>query len=204
MLSRWVHEKRRNVEELKIALEAANRYLLTAGPRKLGPRSLEAPVLVFTDGACEDSAPIGGVMMDGERVEYFGAVMGKFVVESWRSRMDQQQVIGQAELYPVLVARWTWRKELSGRKVIFMIDNESARLGLVKACSPVLPSLRIIVACHQWDIDHELTPWYSREPTEANISDGPSRMRGLDVVAGRRAIRVDPVFEDGTRPDGVL
>ena len=69
------------------------------------------------------------------------------VVESWKRSALQRQTIGQAELFPAAVARLTWASKLAGRRVIFFIDNEAARLALVKSYSPVLPSLRLVQDC---------------------------------------------------------
>ena len=40
------------------------------------------------------------------------------------------------------------------------IDNEAARLGLVKSYSPVLPSLKMIMASAVWDYEHDCKSWY--------------------------------------------
>ena len=171
----------------------------------LGPRRTEAPVLVFTDGACEpDCTSIGGVLLDGETVEYFGARIPLPLCKKWCTKDGQTQVIGQAELFPVLVARLTWKSKLKGRRVLFFLDNESARLGLVKAYSPVLPSLEIIMQCLEWDYAFAVDAWYARVPTASNISDGPSRMsaRYISGRYGGRSIR--PVFPGDIQPEETL
>ena len=109
-------------EEMRLALRKGADALLTAGPRVIGPVSKEPPVIIFTDGACEADTSIGGVIFDPQRkcyeVEYFGAVVGTITVNSWKTRLDQDQVIGQAELFPVLVAKLTWAARLKGRRAI--------------------------------------------------------------------------------------
>eukprot|EP00973_Karenia_brevis_P086267 11963214-Karenia_brevis.AAC.1 len=104
-----------------------------AGPRVVGPKSSDPPALVFTDGACEDEVSIGAVLVlpDGH-LEVFGAVLDQVAVNSWKRNPGQVQVIGQAELFPLLVARLTWAKHLQGKRVIFFVDNEGARLGAIK------------------------------------------------------------------------
>ena len=83
--------------------------LLEARPRTIGPVSKEPPVIVFTDGACEADTSIGGVIIDPQRqryeVKYFGAVVGTRTTNSWKTRFDQAQVTGQAEFFPVVVAK---------------------------------------------------------------------------------------------------
>ncbi len=56
LLSLWASDGGRKpvTEELACALEFAKRHLSSAGPKMLKPRDSSKPVLVFTDGACED------------------------------------------------------------------------------------------------------------------------------------------------------
>ena len=147
------------------------------------------------------SFPWGGVLLDpvGECL-CFGAIVGPELVEEWKTKADQKQVIGQAEIFPALVARLTWSSILKGRKVIYFIDNEAARLGLIKAYSPVISSLRLIMKCIGWDYHNNSTPWYARVPTACNISDSPSRM-SLDTIPAQLNPRVvEPVFPDHFKP----
>lgn len=90
--------------------------------------------------------------------------------------MDQKQVIGQAEIFPVLVAKLTWASELARRRVIFFIDNESAKIALIRAYSPILASLKIALECSAWDFQNDCSSWYARVPTICNVADCPSRM----------------------------
>ena len=56
-------------------------------------------MIIFTDGACGEGAEgtsIGGVLFDEGGVECFGARMSQQVIDSWKMKDDQQQVIGQA------------------------------------------------------------------------------------------------------------
>eukprot|EP00973_Karenia_brevis_P033900 4677737-Karenia_brevis.AAC.1 len=105
--------------------------ILEARPRVIGPRLEAAPVVVFTDGACEDKTTIGAVLvLPTGRLEAFGAEISLEQVNEWKSKATQEQVIGQAELFPVLVAKLNWEKYLKGRRALFFLDNEAARLGL--------------------------------------------------------------------------
>ena len=120
---------------------------------------------------------MGGVLIaPGGRIECFGMFVPSALVDLWKSKPDQDQVIGQAEIFPALVARWTWPEHLADNRVFYFIDNESARLALVKAYSPVTPSLDLVVDCLAVDFEISSSPWYARVPTYSNISDSPSRM----------------------------
>ena len=208
ILSIWASRggRRKLDDSLSEALKSIIIHFAGAAPRVVAPRSTESPVLVFTDGACEEAfTSVGGAMWADGIVECFGAEIPPEVCQSWTSKVDQTQVIGQAELFPVLVAKLTWKKQLAGRRAIYFLDNESARIALVKAYSPVLPSLKIIMQCLEWDFVNRSDSWYARVPTASNISDGPSRM-SLAVMQGQfpSARVVPPVFPDGVPRGKVL
>jgi len=207
LLSRWaaIRFPRPVSEEMRVALGQAVRHFQVAGPRVIAPISEDKPCLVFVDGACEDTVSIGGVLLvPGRAPEYFGAIVSQGTVDSWKSRSDQEQVIGQAELFPLLVARLTWHEHLSDRRVLYFIDNESARIAAIKAYSPVLASLHIITECLGWDFNANSQAWYARVPTCANIADSPSRMKVCEGLKSLGAFCVPPIFPVGTMPAMVL
>ena len=88
---------------------------------------------------------------------------------------------------------------MKGRRVIYFVDNDSARMALIKSYSPVLYPLRIIEQCAQWDCRNNSTAWVARVPTEANCADGPSRMMLVDMVRDCGAEIVLPKFPDKRR-----
>ena len=62
----------------------------------------------FTDGACEEATTIGGVLLvPGQRPEVFGCALRGEDTEEWKTKGDQRQVIGQSEIFPVIVAKLT-------------------------------------------------------------------------------------------------
>ena len=165
-------------EELSQGLDWLVHHLATAGPRiATGARS-DRPVIVFTDGACDaEGTTIGGIIYEaGRPTECFGARLSQSLADEWRTKGSQKQVIGQGELYPLLVARLTWASRLRNRRVLYFIDNESARIGLVRAYSPVLPSLKLIQDCLKWDYSNESEGWYARVSSFSNCADAPSRL----------------------------
>ena len=186
------------------ALSDMLRSLASSPPKVLLRKVPRRPVLIFTDGACEDVTSIGAVLVDPEgHYEHFGAVISQSVVDSWKTRQLQAQVIGQAELFPILVAKHTWRDRIRGRSVIFFIDNEGARLGFVKSYSPVEPSLDIISASIQFDVEHEVLSWFARVPSKANIGDDPSRLVHPECDLFTLSC-VLPVFPPGSSPASIL
>ena len=155
--------------------------LATAVPRTITVGD-GAPVIVFTDGACEPIAgggmnsSVGGVLVDpalGERL-CFGSEIPPEVIHALKLEQSSQ-IIGQAELLPVWLAKLVWSRRLEGRKAIYFIDNNSARFAMIRGTSPNLASARIVEQA--WGLDASLgtSSWYARVPSPSNCSDGPSR-----------------------------
>ena len=112
------------------ALEALN----SAGPRTIKPWEGMPPVLIFSDGAVENEGATvthGALLVDPALNLrcVFGDHVPQPFVTAW-ARAGKRQVIAQAEMFPVLAAQCTWRKQLSGRSIIWFLDNESARMTL--------------------------------------------------------------------------
>ena len=180
-------------------------HLLGAKPRVIHARNVLPPVLIFSDGACEpEGTSIGAVLYDplSELLQCFGAGISPGTLNTWKSRLDQTQVLGQAELFPLLVARLTWHKILAGRRCIFFLDNESARIAMIRAYSPVMCSLEIVMSCLKWDYDNDTIGWYARVPTASNPGDAPSRFRV--PLVGNGVEVVTPIFPRGHAANGLL
>ena len=173
--------------------------LKTMRPRVISACSRDPPVIIYTDGACEENkVTVGGVIFppNGDRPEMFGLEVPERVWHLWRRKPGQTQVIGQAEILPVLIAKLTWPNYLRGRRAIVFIDNEAARIGLVRSYSPSLPSLRVIAASIDCDLQLECTSWYARVPTCANCADAPSRLERSNFLISLGCKQVDPILPE--------
>ena len=104
----------------------------------------------------------------------------------------------------MLVAKLTWRERLRNRRIIHFLDNDAARQVLIKAYSPVLPSLRIVMECLSQDYSAGSVSWYARVPTAANCSDEPSRMMCALATSIFGAKVVRPIGPAGIRWGRVL
>ena len=122
----------------------------------------------------------------------FGAKLTKEAAERLATKPGQRQVIGQAELLPILVAKTIWSKLIKNKRVIYFIDNDSARAALVKGYSPVLPSLGLIMECAKLDAWGRSSSWYARVPSKSNIADAPSRMDASYLKEKFGALVVSP------------
>eukprot|EP00973_Karenia_brevis_P008598 1163890-Karenia_brevis.AAC.1 len=97
------------------------------------------------------------------------------IVDDWRFDC-RKQVIGQAELWPVLISKSTWANRLRGRRVLYFIDNDSARFALVNQYSPAMKSASILWQIATVDAKLNAWHWYARVASEGNPADAPSRL----------------------------
>ena len=118
------------------------------------------------------------------------------LVGLWASRRDQQ-VVGQAELLPILLAAATWGDTIRGRPVIVFIDNDSARFGMISGYSPVEASARVIHATWVHLAHLGCRVWFSRVPSASNIADGPSRAH-FEAVLRLGAVAREPSWRGAT------
>ena len=125
-------------------------------------------------------------------LEYFYYEVPPHVAATWRSGTSTQ-VIGQAELHPILTAKRTWAEALKGQRVIFLVDNDSARDAHIKGYSPSLSSCRILADSAAEDARLGISSWYERVPSYCNIADAPSR-RDFRALIAARARSVVPVL----------
>ena len=108
------------------------------------------------------------------------SVHGTLVLR-WRAE-GSLQVIGQTELLPVVLVKYECRSLFHHRRVIYFIDNDSARHSMVKAYSPSLESNKLIQFANSIETDTQTWCWYTRVPSPSNPADAPSR---LDLVPSK-------------------
>ena len=130
-----------NGGRIKPDLDRALKWWAEAISNRAKPRTVKVgdeklPILIFTDGAHEEDegTGYGGVMIDPHTKEAAG--FGRYMNDKLKARLTMQgkkkQIIGQAELYPVICARKLWADKIKGRDVIHFVDNDSARCALIK------------------------------------------------------------------------
>ena len=96
------------------------------------------------------------------------------LVQRWRELVGDQ-VIGQAEIYPVVLAKLHWRNVLSNRRVLYFIDNDSARFALVKMNTPSPASITLVHTYYNVEAEVPSYSWFARVPSKSNPADWPSR-----------------------------
>ena len=187
--------------EFKAALKQAFECLATARPREISAWSGRPPLVIFTDGACEEDGrqvTHGATMYDPE--DGLALMFGDSVPAEWVSRWSQQgkkQLICQAEIFPILVCKTTWANRLSGRAILWFIDNNSALAAVIRSFSAVLENFELLMLNAHLDVKLQCLNWYTRVPSKSNLSDNPSRM-SFEELAAKGFIRCDPCYESLT------
>ena len=120
-------------------------------------------------------------------MEWFGGRVPQDVLKEW-SAGGSRQLIGQAEFLPVALARALWRDRLRDRSAICFVDNEAARVDLIKAFSPNVASARMIELVTHLDIGDATLTGYERVPSESNVADPPSRDSAPPQIEGWRPV----------------
>ena len=103
----------------------------------------------------------------------------------------KRQVISQTELFPVLVAKETWHSTLAGRSVLWFLDNESAKMAIIRNFSAVIDNFVLLQTNAQLDVQSQMRNWYSRVPSKSNPSDAASRLEFGDYSG---SIRSEPLY----------
>ena len=88
---------------------------------------------------------------------------------------------------------------MTGHKVIYIVDSDSARMASMESHSPAKPFLDIVMSCVEWDGRNNPTARYARVPTESNIADVASRM-DRKLCKTIKGMIVQPVLPNGRVP----
>jgi hypothetical protein len=152
-------------------------YFATVPQRVVSFGEAERPIVVLTDGAFEAGvATCGGVIIDGTRREMFGITLPEAMTKMWLEGRGFKQCIGQVELIPMWICRELWPAMLRGRRVLWFIDNDSARYALIAMYSPAEASREILEGIAIQELQLQTLSWYARVASLANLGDGPSRL----------------------------
>ena len=196
-------------KELEWALRWWLDQVANARHRRIPVGCQRRPVLLFTDGSCEEEgigaicAGYGVVLFDPEDglLQVFGGRIDELLLDILTDGGVKRQVVGQPELFPCVMARHVWSKRLRERLSSHYVDNEAARFGLIKGASPTRDSAWFINDF--WNRETQLGSftWVERASSACNCADKPSRGCWSVYVDGRRAQRVQvphPVEQDMT------
>ena len=167
------------------AFELLQERFATNRPKVVALIADENPILVYTDGSSEDEiSRIGGVLIDGLKpARVFGARVPPELIDLWH-RAGKKHVIGQVEMYALVVARRTWKTHLHERRVIFFIDNWAVLDSYIPGTSKELTWRALLYFIEKDDLEKPCYAWATRAPSESNVADPPSRgtLEGLEFL----------------------
>ena len=168
--------KFRLTDEASIALKIFIARLGSARPLEISLKSCRTWYL-FTDGAYENGVgSVGAVLYDEA-----GIVRGVFGAKAPDSFMSQvlaysKNPIYELEILPVLLSLRVWGPLLRHSQVVSYLDNEAAKVALIKSSGATLLTERMVTATRLIEDDLQIRCWFSRVPSASNPANAPSRL----------------------------
>ena len=108
----------------------------------------------------------------------------KFVAES-------KHPIYELELFPVLISLVLWGDSIASSHAVCCLDNDAARSSLIRAAGAIELGSWLIELVAQFEMEHNLLPWFARVPSISNPADEVSRLDFAGgLFRGVRRIRV--------------
>ena len=159
-------------------------------PRTIPGISLDSPILIFTDGASEESThTVGGVLVfpGSDNPRFFGCVVPPKLVGQWFG--DMKHIIGPVEAYAILVARKLWHQFLAGNRCVYFCDNYGAMDAFIKGSSHSRDFREILLGFEQQECHGIHWPWFSRVPSKSNCADDPSRIGAVTCISLTGSLR---------------
>ena len=158
------------------ALAVLRARLLASRPRAIATSPPSSPVVIFTDGACEPSGDsfetgVGGVIFipRTKEVRVFGCWVPPKLVAQWGE--GRKHVIGQVELYAVVLARTLWSDYVNNERCIFFVDHSGVLSACINSNSIDASWRSLLLHLEAADEAHPCLPWFHRVPSQSNIAD---------------------------------
>ena len=165
-------------EGLRIALHFMLERLHSGRPRTVNAQKL-AQWFIYSDASYEQSTQtggLGGVLINeaGECVAWFGLELDSDACKSLGA-LWKDTIIYELEMLAGVLSLILWNDRISDGLQVWFGDNDAVRYSLIKG-SAEGPVAKALMHIH---LEHEAAnssqAWLARVPTEANISDYPSR-----------------------------
>ena len=174
--SYWQHEDRAEVSNF---LRQLQDYVVESRPRTLRAHTSET-LYLFTDASQEgvggQDMGLGAVLLnqEGRVLAWFGVLLPSPLAVALTS--NKQKVINELESLTVLLSFALCKPLLQERHVMSYIDNEAARVTLLRMSSESQALTLLAGACAVLEDQLAMVPWYGRVPSRSNIADKPSRL----------------------------
>ena len=166
--------------EQKLMSSFLRHRLNHAKPRSITTTFGYPPVLVFTGVAYEPSdryghlvgkASIDGVIFvrEGSHVtcRAFGCVLPQRVAEMW-AKTGKKHLIGQTELYAVVLARKVWASYINNCRCIFFIDHAGVMSACIKGNAKDTSWRTLLLRMEEVDEPAPALVWFTRVPSSSN------------------------------------
>lgn len=156
-------------------------------PRILSKRC-DVTLHVFSDACHEPEAQqplsgMGAVLVNdaGQKLRFFSIDVDEFTLKKINAS-GRKTVIFELEFFAIFCSMCLWKDFLKGCNVVFHTDNDGVRDCLISCNSSSSNALPILEGCLKMEQELMFNPWYTRVPTESNVSDDPSRLQCSDLV----------------------
>ena len=182
------------VPKLCDATADALRFLLTrileGQPRRIC-RSLGLPWFIFTDASFEPdfTGGLGGVLIapSGSVCSWFSLLLESNDVRPLLP-LTAETGIGELETAAVVLAVQLWQEHLESAECIAYLDNEGARLSLIRGTSASWAITRIAHVFATTCDALTALPWLARVPSCSNLADHPSRGKDCNMLPCNSAV----------------
>ena len=184
--SESVRRKCRNValldDNMRASLTLLKELLGVMKPRVVPLHFSDDPVIIFSDGASEGEnyshSSCGAVIIQsgGRDRMWFSLDIPKEMTLWWQQEDSKLQVVAEAELLPVLIARELVTLTSSVQLLIHFVDNNSIVDSLIKGISHSNNIRNMLPLFVLQECEKGFSSWISRVPSPSNPADGPSRL----------------------------
>ena len=182
--------------DMVLALKSMAERLGSALPRRVTCQQRNK-WFIYTDASYErevESGGLGGVLLDwqGSLVSWYGLGLDKDVCRALGSA-SKDSLIYELELFAAVLSLHLWCKDGDNNIHVWFGDNDSVRYALIKASGTGPVSTALLKFHLEDEAKRNSVVWFARVPTEANISDYPSRLVSHPFLVETHNCNVDAV-----------
>ena len=186
--------------ELVTSLTVMMHRLCNGRPREVSAKPL-VEWFVYCDAAYEPETKTGGlgaVLCNnlGECVAWFGIPLDKDTCVVFGAD-KKHTIIYELELCAAVLALDFWASVMQGGLQVCFGDNDGVRFSLIRGTGASFVASWLMEYHLNQEADNNLCLWFARVPTEANISDFPSRGAYHPMLTGRcdQSVEASACFE---------
>ena len=166
-------------DELTNALQFFRDRLVASLPRMINMATRHTR-FILTDASFEPTlnGGIGGVLCspDGKVEQWFQMQLKPEHIEPFMTK-DQENAIAELETLAVVMAMRIWSSVIFSQHLVFCLDNDVSRFGLIKGYSSAPGVTSLVRLASQICEEAMILPWFLRVASPSNIADFPSRLQ---------------------------